>query len=460
MPKAAQKKTLKRIASSSTERNVTLISSALIASGKVAFGKLYRRAAASVGMPALTAEQVLTSQIQFLVDQIARMKGSAQKVGQFISIIGESFFSEEILSILRKLQSDTPGLAWTGIEKVLRRQLGAERLAELDIGHEPIAAASIGQVHLATIKKTGEQIVLKIQYPGIDKTINSDIRTLKTLLTGLAFVPGLPALDRVFDEIKEMMHREVDYHRERGVMEEFRSILTNDPRYIVPKVYPAFSSKRVLAMRYQPGFDVASPEVLGLPEAQRSELAEAFLSLYFKEFFSLRHVQTDPHFGNYRVDLNDPDHPKFILYDFGAMRAFNKVFVANYVAMVRAALSGDKRSFEIAAGSLGLLTGDGPFSEHLWTVACMVIDPFKRREDATDKELFDADGRYHWGKSELGKRVSAFVYSHKLDFNLKQVPHELIFLDRKLAGVYTMIAKLNAPTRSREILLNSLPVST
>ena len=456
MPKQTAKKPLKRIASSSAERNVTLISSALIASGKVAFGKLYRRAAATVGLPTLTAEQVLTAQIEFVVDQIARLKGSAQKVGQFISIIGENFFSEEILAVLRKLQSDTPGVAWPAIEKVLRRQLGVERLAELDIGHEPIAAASIGQVHLATIKKTGEQIVLKIQYPGIDKTIESDIRTLKTLLTGLALVPGLPALDGVFDEIREMMHREVDYNRERGVLEEFREILANDPRYIVPKVYPEYCTKRILAAAYQPGADVASPEVLGLPEAQRSELSEAFLALYFKEFFALGHVQTDPHFGNYRVDLKDPLHPKFILYDFGAMRKFNKRFVATYSSMVKAALSGQKENFETAATSLGLLSGDGTFSQHLWTVASMIIDPFKEPGEARDKHLFDAEGRYHWGKSQLGKRVSEFVFAHKLDFNLKGVPHELIFLDRKLAGVNTMITKLNAPTRSREILLNAL----
>lgn len=454
--KPAQKKSLKRIASSSTERNVTLISSALVASGKIAFGNLYRKAAASIGIPTLSAEQVLTSQVEYLVGHLARMKGSAQKFGQLISIIGESFFSEDILVILRKLQSDTPGLAWPAVEKALRRQLGAQRLSELDINPEPIAAASIGQVHLATIKKTGEEIVLKIQYPGIDKTIDSDIRTLKTLLTGLALVPGLPALEHVFDEIKEMMHREVDYHRERSVMEDFRKILADDPRYIVPKVYPDYCSKRVLATQYQPGWDIASSEVLGLPESERSALAEAFLALYFMEFFTLGHVQTDPHFGNYRVDLSDPHQPKFILYDFGAMRKFNKRFVGTYAAMVKAALAGDKTSFETAANSLGLLGGDGAFSQHLWTVACIIIDPFKHPGDATDKELFDAQGRYHWGNSNLGKRVSQFVYAHKLEFNLKQVPHELIFLDRKLAGVYTMIAKLNAPTRSREILLNAL----
>lgn len=449
------KKILKRLATTALERNTRMMATAVFSSSRYALGVLAQK----VGLSSGNKEQLLTQEIQTIVSQLAALKGSAQKLGQFLSIVGESFFSPEIMVILRTLQSDTPPLSWERIHKTLKKQFSAEVLAELEISEVALATASIGQVHRAVIKATGEQLVLKVQYPGVDRTIDSDIKTLRSLLGGISLIPGLPEMDGIFEEARQMMRREVDYVRERDTMEEFRDILKDDRRFVIPKTFPRYCSKRVLASAYVEGLEIASPEVAAFSEDVRSRLAESFLELYFKEFFELGYVQTDPHFGNYRVRIDADGRPQFVLFDFGAMRRFPKKFVKRYADMVAATLENDAGSFMAAWKDIGLESTSADFSEHLWTASAMIVEPFGLPSTTKRPDDFDSLGRYHWGRSNLGKEVSQFVYDKKFSFNIKEVPHELLFLDRKLAGVYVMLAKLNAPTRTREILLKCLEVA-
>ncbi|MCX6125287.1 MAG: AarF/ABC1/UbiB kinase family protein [Proteobacteria bacterium] len=439
-------KTLRRLATTSLERNSRLMASALFSSGRIALASLSERL--GVG----SKEQVIASQVQLLVDQLGKLKGSAQKIGQFFSIVGEQFFPEEIMKMLRTLQSETPALAWDVIEKVLKRQLSQELLDQLEISPDPLATASIGQVHRAVIKSSGRQIVLKIQYPGVDKTIDSDIKTLKIILKGLSFLPKIADLDGIFEEVRSMMKREVDYVRERETMEEVRQSLVGDSRYFIPETFPQFCTKRILAASYEEGLEIASPEVAALPLDLRSQLAESFLELFFKEFFELGYVQTDPHFGNYRIRFRGTGLTQFILFDFGAMRKFPRKFVNHYAAMIVALLANDRNGFEEKSRLLGMESAGEGFSEQLWTLSNLIIDPFRGQKAAADPRFFDEKGRFDWGPAMLSRDVSAYVLANKFSFNLKGIPRELVFLDRKLAGVHTMLVKLNAPTRTLDLL--------
>src|SRR6185437_11512897 len=155
------------------------------------------------------------------------------------------FLPSEVNSLLKNLQNQAPPLAWEEIEKVLRSELG-EKLSELDVEPQPIASASLGQVYRAKEKKTGREFALKVQYPGVDRAIEGDIKALRTVLSITKLIPKGPRYDAVFEEIREMLYQELDYAQELKALQEFREKLKPYPIYIVPEGFPEYSSRKVL----------------------------------------------------------------------------------------------------------------------------------------------------------------------------------------------------------------------
>ena len=242
---------------------------------------------------------------------------------------GRCFLPPEAAAALKTLQSDSPPLEWSKIEAQLRKQIAPERLAELEIDPESFAAASLGQVHLARRKSDGARIALKIQYPGVDGAIDGDLKTLRSLLAVFKIFPSRWATyDPMFEEVRAMLHQEVDYVRELKNTEEFSALLKGDDRYVVPKVYPEYSSRRVLATEFQDGVRLDGPEVKALSQERRDRIAELILELYMREVFEFRQVQTDPHFGNYRVRFApDGRNDQLVLLDFGAVRKLRRLLL-------------------------------------------------------------------------------------------------------------------------------------
>ena len=130
--------------------------------------------------------------------------------------------------------------------------------------------------------------------------------------------------------------------------------MAGDARHIVPRVYRGDASQQVRALAYEPGLSLRTPTVRGLPQAQRNALGEHFVSLFLHEFFDWGMVQTDPHFGNYRVRLADGAAPRLVLLDFGATRRFDPAFIAAY----RELLAGGWHAGTVRVGG----TAHGPLS--------------------------------------------------------------------------------------------------
>ncbi len=217
-------------------------------------------------------KEMLTAQMDLLSRELGKLKGSVMKVGQMLSMYGEHLLPPEANQLLKSLQNQSPPLAWEAIEKQLKRQLGAEKLALLDIEQEPHASASLGQVHRAVIRATGERIALKIQYPGVDQAIESDLAALRSLLTVSKLIPKGPKYDELFKEVRQMMHQEVDYSKELTATDEFRELFAEDGLVIVPRTYPEFSAKRVLATSFEEGVSMESAEVLALSQERRNAI--------------------------------------------------------------------------------------------------------------------------------------------------------------------------------------------
>lgn len=249
-------------------------------------------------------DDFLTTQAGLFTKELGELKGSLMKAGQMLSMYGEHFFPPQANQILKTLQSDSIAIEWHVMYSYLQEFLSAELIDELDIDPEPIGTASMGQVHKAQIKASGEWIALKIQYPEVEKAIDSDVAALKTLLKVSKILPEGLELTAVFDEVKMMLRQELDYGLEAELTKKYRSLIADDPRYVVPRVFERYSNKRVLATEFVEGFKADHPLVQNLSSKRKNRLSENFIDLYFKEIFKWNLVQTDPHLGNYKIQID------------------------------------------------------------------------------------------------------------------------------------------------------------
>ncbi len=389
-------------------------------------------------------------QARLVARELGRLKGTAMKAGQLLSMYGEHLLPPEANALLKTLQSQAPPLAWEPIEKVLLQELGAERLRELEIEREPYAAASLGQVHRARELSTGRELALKVQYPGVDRAIDSDLKAVRRVLSTIAKLPSGPRFDEIFEEIREMLAREVDYRDELEATEEVRRRLSDDPRYVVPEPVAAFSTQRVLATVLEAGVGVDAPEVAELSPARRAALAEAHLELYLRELFEWHWMQTDPHLGNYRIQVGEGGRPdRLVLLDFGAMRKFEQPFIGTYLEFVRAAVRRNAGGTITAGERLGFLRpGDSPEIQQGFAELCFLIT-----------EVFDEPGGrpYDWKGSDLPKRVMRRGAEVAFSFKLRPPPREIVFLDRKMGGVFIFLSVLNPQFSARRVLARHVP---
>ncbi|QLY26997.1 AarF/ABC1/UbiB kinase family protein [Bdellovibrio sp. KM01] len=404
-------------------------------------------------------KKLLETQASNISTELGQLKGSLMKAGQMLSMYGEHFLPPEANEFLKSLQSDSPSLNWAAIEKRLKELLPPEKLAQLEIEKEALASASMGQVHRAKIKATGELIVLKIQYPNVDKAIDSDLRAIKTLLSTLKLIPKDFNTDSLFAEIREMLLQETDYLQEADATEDYHRRLEGDKRFVVPKVFREFSGPKILATSFERGLRADDPVIQSLPQERRNRLATNFLDLYFKEIFEWGVVQTDPHSGNYRIRIDPQGHDQLILLDFGATRVYDASFLIPYRQMVKGSLFNHRDMFTEAALKLGFIKeGDSAELKSVFEAFCFeTVEPFIEFNDPRNTlGVIDQQGNYDWKNTDLPQRLSKKVFQIARQFSFRTPPREIIFLDRKTGGVFIFLSILKAKMRGRDLLLKYL----
>ncbi len=392
----------------------------------------------------------LKTQAHSITKELGELKGSLMKAGQMISVYGEHFLPPEANEVLKALQADSPPLHWSVIEPVLHQYLSVEQLAALEITQEPLASASMGQVHRAKIRATGENVCLKIQYPNVDKAIDSDLRAIRSLLSLMKLLPRDLNMDPIFDEIRSMLVQETNYENEAQCTEIFYKLLQGDERYVVPKVYREFSNQKILTTSFERGVRPDDPLIQGLSDVRRNRLAFNFLELYLKELFEFKMMQTDPHAGNYKIRVDANGNDQLVLLDFGATRSFADSFILPYQRMIKGAVLGRDGDFKAAARELKILRNEDNeelqkvFSEFCYESA----EPFA--------EQSTPDGCYDWKNTDLPQRLSKKIFQILRSHAWRTPPKELIFLDRKTGGVFIFLGVLRARIRGRDLMLKYL----
>lgn len=267
----------------------------------------------------------LEKEARRFVQHLGELKGAYVKIGQMLALYGEHILPAPVTDALHTLESATNPLDWSVIEPAIMAELGVDNLSDFVIDPKAMAAASLSQVHKAS-RDGNVSHCFKIQYPGIADAIEDDFKNVMQMLSLARWVKSGKQLEVLALELKTYLLREVDYRHELNTAEKVRMLLKADHRYVVPQYFPQHCSDKLLVMELVDGEDVMSDRVQSLSQQRRNSLAECMLELFFKEIFEWGLMQTDPNFGNYRIQVG-AEADKLVLLDFGAVHPLSLIHI-------------------------------------------------------------------------------------------------------------------------------------
>ena len=384
--------------------------------------------------PSLSGLLLTPANARKVADQLARMRGAAMKMGQLLSMDAGEVLPPELAEILSRLRSDAHPMPGPQLKAVLTEAWGPDwlrRFQKFDV--RPLAAASIGQVHRA-LTRDGRDLAIKVQYPGVRRSIDSDVDNVASLLRLSGLVPAGIDLGPMLAEAKRQLHEEADYAREGRCLSQFGSLLAGDPGFRVPRLHADLTGPRVLAMDHVAGHPVE--DLVSAPQTLRDEVMTRLLTLMFRELFEFRLMQTDPNFANYRYALEQGAlGGQVILLDFGATRAFPDDLTQLYRRLLRAGLAGDRAEVRAAAVAIGFLAESTParLEQSMLEMFDLAMQPLR------------APGVFDFGSSDLALQLRDASLSLSIDrAHLKLPPVDTLFVQRKFGGMYLLASRLKA----------------
>ncbi|KAL9054138.1 MAG: hypothetical protein Q9162_004321 [Coniocarpon cinnabarinum] len=408
-----------------------------------AVGESFRRVAggASGGSLMLSA-----GNMERLVTKLSRMRGAALKLGQMISFQDLKMLPAPVHEVLQRVQDNADYMPASQRDQVLASNLGAEwRALFSSFDDVPMAAASIGQVHKATITSTGQTVAVKIQYPGVSRSIDSDLNNLSILLTASRILPKGLFLDKTIANARTELAWETDYIREAGYQQRFRDLLADESNtFTVPAVVQEASGPQVLTAEYMTGTAVTKSS-LNLTQEQRDWIGTQIMRLCLRELTEFNLMQTDPNWTNF---LYNAATNKLELLDFGAAREYPSKFVDPYVLVLLSAARRDRERIRELSIELGYLTGH----ESKTMVDAHVNSVLTLAEPFDDGQAVDAV--YDFRDQTITDRVRSFIPTMVRE-RLSPPPEETYSLHRKLSGAFLLLARLGSRVQCRELFVKA-----
>lgn len=374
---------------------------------------------------------------ELLAKTLGELKGAVMKVGQMASI-ARDILPREIAEALATLQREAPPMPYEVIAEQIEREFGsAPQTLFRRFDRTPFAAASIGQVHRA-VTDDGRDVVVKVQYPGVDEAVDSDLAHLRFALraSGLVSIKK-QALDALFEELRTRLHEELDYCNEADNVRFFHDYYRDNPEVVVPQVIGERSSQRVLTLSYEPGDHV--DDTTEYPAELRNRLAQTLFRTVCDQVFALEVIHADPNPANFAFRTDGT----LVFYDFGCVKRLRPEIVAAYRDTIRSGLAEDYDGVEDGLRRLGARNLDGPQ---------VPASYYKMWRDIFAKP-FVGDTEFDYGAATLHHEalhhVPGFLAKYLGSF---QPPAELVFLDRVVVGHYGTMRRLAARGRFGTLL--------
>jgi len=371
-----------------------------------------------------------------IADQLARMRGAAMKVGQLISMDGGEVLPPELADIMARLRDQAHFMPPKQLRDVLNKNWGQDWPKSFqNFNVRPIAAASIGQVHRATLRD-GRDVAIKVQYPGVARSIDSDIANVAALVRMSGFLPKHFDLDPYIEEARCQLHEETDYEREGQQLHHFSELLQGDEAFEIPKFYPDWSTSEVLTMSFLESRPIET--VSDASKEERNRVAEVLVDLTLREIFEFGVMQSDPNFANFRYN---PANRKISLLDFGAARTLQSSAIGQYIHFLRAGLLGDDERLRETAIQLKFMDGNGPFDDRILGMIRSVFDAIL---SADEFDFSDRTLSKHLRKEGMALAEARYIPP--------QVPMDVLYLQRKIGGIFLLATQLNASVPVKKLL--------
>jgi len=364
-----------------------------------------------------------------IVRTLGELKGAAMKIGQMASWVND-LLPDEVASALTSLQKDAPPIPFSVIEQQIKSELGdAPEVLFRSFDETPFAAASLGQVHRA-VTDDGREVVVKVQYPGVDGSVDADLAQLKMALrmAGLVRIHK-KQLEKAFAEIRDRLHEELDYCLEADRVRRFRELYGHMDGVVLPEVIGERSSKRILTMTCLLGDDL--PTVIETYDQEaRDAVGARLVELMGIQLFVGRFWHADPNPANFAFRRDGT----VIVYDFGCMKEYRPELTRAFRDLLQASFGKDYAAVDKAFITLGLRKPDGPVPGD---------DFYQGLREVLFQPLIEQPN-FDFGASTIHLRVNDYKSELLKRWRSFQPPADLIFLDRTLAGVYGMLIKLKA----------------
>ena len=378
-----------------------------------------------------------------VTDQLSRLRGAAMKLGQMISLDAGDVLPAELTAILSKLRDSAHFMPPAQLQRVLDTEWGAgwrRRFKHFEA--TPIAAASIGQVHRATMPD-GRVLAIKVQYPGIAASIDADVDNVGSLLRLSSLLPTTLDIAPLLSEAKRQLHEEADYLREADQMRRYQSLLADNPAFILPAPVDELSGKNVLAMDFIKGQPIETLE--SAPQETRDAVMSALITLTLRELFEFGYMQTDPNFANFRWQA---ESQRIVLLDFGAARAVPPHIVAAYRELMVAGLTEDRAALRAALLSIGF-------------VAPATLDRHGPAIDAMIDILIEHLGRpglFDFADRSFVDRVRHHAETIVADRAAWHIPPaDTLFVQRKVSGTALLAVRMQARMPLRDEVARFFP---
>jgi predicted unusual protein kinase regulating ubiquinone biosynthesis (AarF/ABC1/UbiB family) len=373
-----------------------------------------------------------------LADRLAHLRGAAMKMGQMISMDAGDLLPPELADILASLRDRANFMPTRQLDAVLKEQWGGDWRKQFKwFNPRPIAAASIGQVHKA-MTRDGQELAIKVQYPGVADSIDSDVDNVATLLRISGVLPDELDISGLLAAAKEQLKEEADYLREGEQMRLYAERLAGEEGFVIPTLHQELTRERILAMSFEEGVPIE--QLADQPQDERNQVFERMVRLVARELFEFGVMQTDPNFANfhYRKETGE-----IVLLDFGATREVSPESQRGYRSLLEAGLAADPDAVKTAAFDAGFVNQAAldRHPERIDRMIDIIINEMNR-----DAPFDFGDRSFVPVLMEDGMKIA----EDKRAWHLP--PTDTMFVQRKVSGTAMLGARLKAVVNLRAII--------